>query len=62
MDPPDLGALEHRRPDVARSARDDRALTDAGLLSPRRDGWYVLYELERERLTELGSDLLGYVG
>ena len=39
-----------------------KALTDAGLLSTRRQGWYVLYALERERLTALGPELLGYVG
>ena len=39
-----------------------RALTDAGLLSTKRHGWYVLYHLQRERLAELGTDLQGYVG
>jgi len=39
-----------------------RALTDAGLLSTRREGYYVLYRLERERLSELGGDLVRYVG
>jgi len=39
-----------------------RALTDAGFVSTKRDGWYVLYRLERERLAELGPDLLGYIG
>jgi DNA-binding transcriptional ArsR family regulator len=39
-----------------------RALTDAGLLSTKREGYYVLYGLERERLAELGGDLLRYVG
>jgi DNA-binding transcriptional ArsR family regulator len=39
-----------------------RALTDAGLLSTRRQGWYVLYELRRERLEQLGPDLLDYLG
>lgn len=38
-----------------------RALTDAGLLSTRRQGWYVLYRLERGRLEQLGRDVLGYV-
>jgi DNA-binding transcriptional ArsR family regulator len=38
-----------------------RALTEAGLLSTKRDGYYVLYRLERERLDELGPDLAGYV-
>ena len=27
-----------------------RALTDAGLLTTKREGWYVLYHLDRERL------------
>ncbi|HWQ02181.1 MAG TPA: DUF5937 family protein [Gaiellaceae bacterium] len=39
-----------------------KALTDAGLLSTRRQGWYVLYALEREHLEQLGPELLGYVG
>jgi len=39
-----------------------KALTDAGLLSTRRQGWYVLYVLERGRLAGLGPELLGYVG
>jgi DNA-binding transcriptional ArsR family regulator len=39
-----------------------RALTDAGLLSTKREGYYVLYGLERVRLAELGADLLRYVG
>ena len=38
-----------------------RALTEAGLLSTKREGYYVLYGLERGRLAELGGDLLGYV-
>jgi predicted ArsR family transcriptional regulator len=33
-----------------------RALTDAGLLSTRRQGWYVLYALERGRLGRLGPE------
>ncbi len=39
-----------------------KALTDAGLLSTRRQGWYVLYRLDRGRLEALGSDLSRYVG
>lgn len=39
-----------------------RALTEAGLLSTKRDGYYVLYSLERERLDALGPELTGYVG
>jgi DNA-binding transcriptional ArsR family regulator len=38
-----------------------RALTEASLLSTRRQGWYVLYELERDRVGRLGPDLLGYL-
>ena len=39
-----------------------RALTDAGLLTTKRQGWYVLYPLShRERLSGLGDDLVGYV-
>ena len=38
-----------------------RALTDAGLLSTHRQGWYVLYQLERGRLEELGPELLEYL-
>lgn len=39
-----------------------RALTDAGLLSTKREGYYVLYRLERGQLTELGDELQRYVG
>jgi DNA-binding transcriptional ArsR family regulator len=39
-----------------------RALTDAGLLSSKRDGYYVLYHVERERLGALGPELTRYVG
>ena len=39
-----------------------RSLTEAGLLSTKREGYYVLYRLERERLDELGGELTGYVG
>jgi DNA-binding transcriptional ArsR family regulator len=38
-----------------------RALTDAELLSTRRQGWYVLYSLERRRLAQLGPELTDYV-
>ncbi len=38
-----------------------RALTGAGLLSTRRHGWYVLYELEQGRLAALGPELLRYL-
>ena len=37
-------------------------MTDAGLLSTKREGYYVLYRLERGQLTELGAELQGYVG
>ena len=39
-----------------------RSLTEAGLLSTKRDGYYVLYSLERERLAALGPELGEYVG
>ena len=41
-----------------------RALTDAGLLTTRRQGWYVLYDLERERLDRARADdaASAYVG
>jgi DNA-binding transcriptional ArsR family regulator len=39
-----------------------RLLTEAGLLSTKRDGYYVLYRVERERLEALGPELEGYVG
>jgi DNA-binding transcriptional ArsR family regulator len=38
-----------------------RALTDAGLLTTKRQGWYVLYHLDRERLALLGDELVTYV-
>ena len=38
-----------------------KALTDAGLVSTRRQGWYVLYELERDRVERLGPELLDYL-
>jgi DNA-binding transcriptional ArsR family regulator len=39
-----------------------RRLAAAGLVVTRRDGYYVLYDLDRERLAELGPELLGFVG
>jgi DNA-binding transcriptional ArsR family regulator len=42
-------------------SRHLRLLTDAGFLETKRDGWYVLYSLRRERLAALSVDLLGYV-
>lgn len=39
-----------------------RALTAAGLLSTKREGWYVLYRVERDKLAALGGELLGYIG
>ena len=38
-----------------------RRLADAGLLEQRRDGYYVLYALERERLAGLSGDLLDFL-
>ena len=38
-----------------------RALTEAGLLSTHRQGWYVLYRLEQDRLERLGPDLLRFL-
>jgi DNA-binding transcriptional ArsR family regulator len=38
-----------------------RVLTEAGLLSTRREGWYVLYRLERERFEGLTGELLDWV-
>jgi len=38
-----------------------RALTEARLVTLRRDGWYVLYSAERDRLAALSDDLLGYL-
>ena len=38
-----------------------RVLTESGLVRPRREGYYVLYSLERERLARLGGDVLGFV-
>ncbi len=38
-----------------------RALTDAGLISRGRSGWYVLYRLERDMLEQLGPELLRYL-
>jgi DNA-binding transcriptional ArsR family regulator len=42
-------------------SRHLRVLTEAGFLESRRDGWYVLYSLRRERLAALSAELLGYV-
>jgi DNA-binding transcriptional ArsR family regulator len=38
-----------------------RRLADVGLLEQRRDGYYVLYALERERLAALSGDLLDFL-
>ena len=38
-----------------------RQLAVAGLVVTRRDGYYVLYDLDRERLAELGPDLLAFI-
>jgi len=42
-------------------SRHLRVLTDAGFLESRRDGWYVLYSLRRDRIAALSGELLGYV-
>jgi DNA-binding transcriptional ArsR family regulator len=42
-------------------SRHLRVLTDAGFLESRRDGWYVLYSLRRDRIAALSAELLGYV-
>jgi DNA-binding transcriptional ArsR family regulator len=39
-----------------------RVLSAAGLITSRRDGHYVLYSLDRERLDALGPDVLAFVG
>jgi DNA-binding transcriptional ArsR family regulator len=38
-----------------------RALTEAGLVTTKRQGWYVLYAADRSRLATLGDELAGYV-
>lgn len=38
-----------------------RALADAGLVSSRRDGYYVLYSLVPERIAPLSDALLRYL-
>jgi DNA-binding transcriptional ArsR family regulator len=38
-----------------------RQLAEAGVLAPRRDGRYVLYELRRDRLERLTADLLAFL-
>jgi DNA-binding transcriptional ArsR family regulator len=38
-----------------------RALTEGGLVTSRRDGWYVLYSADRERVAALSAELLGYL-
>jgi DNA-binding transcriptional ArsR family regulator len=38
-----------------------KALTETALVTSRRDGWYVLYSTERNRLAALSDDLLGYL-
>ena len=39
-----------------------RALTDAELVTSTRDGWYVLYSADRERVAALSAELLDYLG
>jgi DNA-binding transcriptional ArsR family regulator len=38
-----------------------KALTESALVTSRRDGWYVLYSTERNRLAALSDALLGYL-
>jgi DNA-binding transcriptional ArsR family regulator len=38
-----------------------RRLTQAGILQPRRDGYYVLYSLIRDRITPLSSSVLAFL-
>ena len=38
-----------------------RQLADAGLVQPKRDGYYVLYSTVPSRLSELGGALLDFV-
>ena len=38
-----------------------RALTDAQLVTSNRDGWYVLYSADRDRLAALSGELLDYL-
>jgi DNA-binding transcriptional ArsR family regulator len=38
-----------------------RQLSDAGVLEPRRDGRYVLYQLRRDRLERLADSLLAFL-
>ena len=38
-----------------------RILAEAGVLSARRDGYYVLYSLERDRLAALSSTVLAFL-
>jgi len=39
-----------------------RALTEAELVTSTRDGWYVLYSVDRERVAGLSAELLDYLG
>ena len=38
-----------------------RALTEAGLVTSTRDGWYVLYSADRDRVAALSAELLDYL-
>jgi DNA-binding transcriptional ArsR family regulator len=38
-----------------------RVLAESGLVQPRREGYYVLYSVDRARLGALGEDVLGFV-
>jgi DNA-binding transcriptional ArsR family regulator len=43
-------------------SRHLRILGEAGVVSARRDGYYVLYRLERSALARLSDELLGFLG
>ncbi len=42
-------------------SRHLRALVEVGVLAPRRDGYYVLYELDRDSLERLPAELLDFL-
>lgn len=44
------------------TSKQVRRLVDAGLVRQRREGRYVLHELDRERLAALGGELLAFLG
>jgi DNA-binding transcriptional ArsR family regulator len=39
-----------------------RLLARAGIVAPRRDGYYVVYSLARDRITPLSDSLLRFLG